>query len=427
MKFTIKKDKLVFVILSILIRILMDYVFIEYITKKWAYQGFTLIIDNSKVIYSYIMLFVFVNILKYYKKDKLSHFLVILLFFTMYMPIGVIYGLMNKNSVFFGMVNIVFLALSIFTIFMNNKFKINMSLDENLYSRLYIILNIISIITIFGMTIQNLDNIDLRSVINLANVYEVRKSVTYYWGMNYFFSWQTKVINPYMIALNHFNKRRIVKWIYILFQIWLYMLTGHKMVLFTLILIFIIINFSTKLSNLHLFFTKGFAIIFILSSVEVIMLKNSYIIDYFVRRILYMPALLNFLYYEFFSKYGLQFWKYSIFGRILNAKTDFDIAPSFIIGEEYFNTINNNAVTGYLGSEFMNGGFIGIILATIVLIILFKIIDILSYKVGVEVVLITLLTPLYTLWNTSLLTSLLTGGIIISILILYQTKQIRST
>lgn len=61
---------------------------------------------------------------------------------------------------------------------------------------------------------------------------------------------------------------------------------------------------------------------------------------------------------------------------------DFDVLPSFVIGEQYFNNIETNAVTGFLGSEYMNGGFLGLLMTAGILIILLKVLDRFAHKLG---------------------------------------------
>jgi len=89
--------------------------------------------------------------------------------------------------------------------FVNDRFNWQIMPDRKITSKLHIVLILLSIATFLGMTIQNINHLDIRSVLNLTKVYAIRRLVDYRWGMNYLFSLQTKVINPYMIALHHLN------------------------------------------------------------------------------------------------------------------------------------------------------------------------------------------------------------------------------
>jgi hypothetical protein len=418
-------NPLVFILISILTRILMDYVYINYMVEEWEYQGFMLDVNMQKVIISYLSLLCLLFILNLYIKEKFSHFFVVLLFYTMYMPIGVIYGYMNKSDAFFIMVNLSFLLLALSIVMINRKSRFENENYDFETTKLYPILILISIYTFIAMTIQNLGNLNLSNVLSFTKVYSVREFVTYNWGMTYFFTWQTKVINPYLIAINYKKKKKIPTLLFILFQIWLYILTGHKLVIFTLFVIIIIIKFTPKLYNLPYILGRGLLILYSIAIIEIVTYQSSLLIDQLLRRVFYFPALLSFYYYDFFSNHGLQYWKYSMFGRIVDAQTDFNVLPSYVIGEIYFNNSENNAVAGYLGSEYMNGGVFGILIATLIIISLFIFIDKYVEKLNKELVLITFIAPLYTLWNTNLLTAFLSGGIFLSIIILSQTRAIK--
>jgi len=195
------------------------------------------------------------------------------------------------------------------------------------------------------------------------------------------------------------------------------------MVLFTLIMITVIFRFKHKLDQLTQFFVSGIAFSMTISAIELVFFQKSFLIDLVIRRVFYIPALLNFHYFDFFSNNGFQLWKYSLFGRIMGARVDFDVLPSFVIGEQYFNNIETNAVTGFLGSEYMNGGFLGLLMTAGILIILLKVLDRFAHKLGVVLTLVTFLTPLYTIWNTAFLTALLTGGILLSVMVLFFTES----
>lgn len=422
--FQIKTFK--FILFTIIFRILMDYFYMNYIVVNWRSMGFYISVNGTKLFLSYLALVIFLYLIPLYKNEKLSHFLVILLFYTMYIPIGSTYGLQDKSHTFFFLANLSFFMLAFFTIAVDRKSKISLIVEGEFHSKIIPLLYGVSFYVFLAMTFQNFNNINLENVLNLKTVYQVRRGVTYNLGMNYLFSWQTKVINPYMIAIYYKNKSKVGTLIYLAFQIWLYILTGHKLVLFIVFMLFVIMKFSSKLKDLPELLSKGFIGLFMISRLELLIKPKSVIIDFFIRRILYVPALIANHYYDFFSQYGFQYWKYSFIGRVFNLTTDFPVQPPYVIGEVYFGNPRNFAVTGYLGTEYMNGGVLGILLASVFLIFIFKYMDMCSERVGKEVVLITLIAPIYTLWNTGILTAFLTGGVFLSLLILSQTKIIHS-
>jgi len=166
------KDRILFVILVVLVRVFMDYAFIEYIAIKWKYMGFFLEINYFKVFISYVLVVVFVFFLKKYNANKISHFFCITLFFTMYLPIGTIYGYMNQSSTFFTVSSLVFLIfVSIIITLSNNKYTIGVSKENiKVHVKLKLVIYTLSIFTFIGMTIQNVDNLNFRALIDLSDV-----------------------------------------------------------------------------------------------------------------------------------------------------------------------------------------------------------------------------------------------------------------
>lgn len=414
-----------FTLLTIIFRLLIDYYYIKYISTQWEYNGFHLIINREKLLISYLFLLFFLYLIPLYKKEKLSHFLVILLFYTVYIPISCLYGLLDKSNTFFLITNLSFVILVLYIIILDRRSNTNLVLEGEFYSKLIPLIHLTSIFVFLAMTIQNINNINIQKVLNLREVYQVRQGVTYAYGMNYFFSWQTKVINPYMIGIYYKNRSKVGFFTYLAFQIWMYILTGHKLVLFIPIIVFIIIRFSKWLKDLPDLLSWGFVGLLAISRIELLFNDKSIILDFFIRRVLYVPALNSNYHYDFFSNYGFQYWSYTLIGKIFNLSKDFSVQPTFVIGEVFYGNPNTNAVTGYLGTEYMNGGVLGIILATIVLVVIFKLMDIYSERLDRDIVLITIIAPIYTLWNTGILTALLTGGVFISILMLGQTRIIQ--
>lgn len=103
-------SKLAFVLLSLLVRIQMDIIYATYLVTKWGYQSFSIDINVYKIAFSYVLLVLFLGMLRHYKPDRISHFFVVVLFYTMYMPVGTLYGLMNRDTSFFAIVNVIFLS-----------------------------------------------------------------------------------------------------------------------------------------------------------------------------------------------------------------------------------------------------------------------------------------------------------------------------
>ena len=71
-----------FFILTIVFRLLMDFSYVTYISQIWDYMGFFLVPNGVKILVSYLFLILFTLFLSQYRQEKFSHFLLILLFYS---------------------------------------------------------------------------------------------------------------------------------------------------------------------------------------------------------------------------------------------------------------------------------------------------------------------------------------------------------
>jgi len=150
---------------------------------------------------------------------------------------------------------------------------------------------------------------------------------------------------------------------------------------------------------------------------------NIYLESLFIRRVFFVPALLNQFYFDFFADNHL-YLSHSIFKSFIDYP--YELNPSHLIGKEYFSSEVMSANNGFISDGFMNFGIVGIILNIIFVTMLIKFFDdqkISSKFFGIFILMI------FSLLSSFFLTNLLTHGIILLILltifILKNTKQIR--
>ena len=96
-----------------------------------------------------------------------------------------------------------------------------------------------------------------------------------------------------------------------------------------------------------------------------------------VRRVFFEPSLINFFYYEFFKLNEFVYWSNSnlTFGLF---DYPYSLDPAHQIGFYFYGTELQGAITGWLGSGYMNAGYLGVYLYAFLLGLIFSFID--SYK-----------------------------------------------
>jgi hypothetical protein len=88
-----------------------------------------------------------------------------------------------------------------------------------------------------------------------------------------------------------------------------------------------------------------------------------------IGRMLFIPALLNFYYFDFFKDQPVFYSESHFFNRFFDYP--YDIGSSFLISREYLGTTEVNSNNGILSDGFMNLGHTGVLLHIFVFVIIF--------------------------------------------------------
>lgn len=154
-----------------------------------------------------------------------------------------------------------------------------------------------------------------------------------------------------------------------------------------------------------------------LSVMQYVYLRDNTLSVMIIRRNIFVPAMLTSVYWDCFDGhrhvyYGDSFmrWLYS---------SPYDLPMARLIGATYFRSDQNNANANVWASGFGHAGFIGMTVSTIILGFIFRVIDGFARTVDFRVV--SLMICLFAIsWsNGAIETSLLTYGVLPSILLLH--------
>jgi|GEM_PF-4816018 len=131
-----------------------------------------------------------------------------------------------------------------------------------------------------------------------------------------------------------------------------------------------------------------------------------------VRRVFFTPAFITHAYTEYFKETPV-FFSHSFMGRFI--PYPFTLEPAFEISRAYFNSSVMRCNTGFLGDGFLNFGYAGMVVFTVMTAALFQLIAQLKLKplyFGLSFFI------LYELSNSSPVTLILTHGLLLLLLIM---------
>ncbi len=130
-----------------------------------------------------------------------------------------------------------------------------------------------------------------------------------------------------------------------------------------------------------------------------------------------MPGLLTGYYYEFFSSHPQVHLGHSIFRSFVTYP--YALQPPTLIGYSYFHNASENANANVWADAYANFGYPGIICFTLLLAIVLWLFDSAAVDRDIRLAVLVIAMPAFALTNVGLLTSLLTNGIALAILLVY--------
>jgi hypothetical protein len=260
-------------------------------------------------------------------------------------------------------------------------------------------------------------------LIGLSEVYDVRGDYRETLASTsalvaYGIAWQANVINPLLISQGLVSKNLFNLLFGIFGQLLIFSITGFKSVLFSsLFILAILFALKNRGKIFGLLIITGTVGLVLITSTVAIVFQNGYLSSLLVRRLIITPGLLTGYYYDFFSSHSKTMLGHSIFKGFIDYPYSLD--PPFLIGQVYFNSAAKSANANIWADSFANFGFIGIILFTLLLGMILWLYDSLTVSIDYRVACLMLGIPAISLSNSALLTSMLTHGIMLAVLLVY--------
>ncbi len=411
MKLYIKKNFIINLIGIVLLKLSLDYIYIIFISKIFAYEGFYLNINISKYIESWIALIIIFILLKRLEKHIL-YITLLLIYILLIIPTITLYGLRDEPSwAFYSMIIPYIIMLLLIS---TKKVKLRYIAHSKAIAIIISVI-VVGVVLIHYILSGGLSHINF----DLSKVYELRESdygISSNSGVfGYINSWATKVFNIFLISIAFLKKKYFYAIIFIFIQVLLFALSGHKIVLFSLILL-VGLYFIDKAKNQYTIIIYGI-LIFILLLLGYFYIFNEIILpSILLRRTFFLPSYLNYVYLDYFSSNPHIYWSNSILKYFISYP--YNVAPEFVIGS-YLGHPAMGANTGIFGSGYMHLGIIGILIYSFVMVLILNLVQQFQ-KLPKWLINSIMLIPLLSAFISSdLLVSILTHGIFVSLLVLY--------
>jgi hypothetical protein len=201
-------------------------------------------------------------------------------------------------------------------------------------------------------------------------------------------------------------------------------MTHHKSVLFgPFVVAFLYLLFQRMDSSRVLGW--AFVAILIACLFEIFIMRQilsspdpAYMSSLIIRRVLFIPSVLDGLHTDLFSIVSQYYWSTSKIGDWLVDNPHGVTAP-FLIGEVYFGDTETSANAGMIGSGYANAGLIGVAVYSALIGLLISVLNAFGRRIGHAFVTAASLSTLFNVvTSTDLVTAMLTHGLLLLLLLL---------
>lgn len=410
------RPNIVFSYLGILIyRITLEFIYKYQINPEWAYSGFTIDYSIKSYSISWVALLLSIPfIIKNYKKNKTSNAIMTIFYLIAYIPGTVLMGYkpMKDEFLLFYLLYWLILTISQNTV---PYFKIKRISTKDSMVIFNLTLIMLSAVVLFVSYYYT----GFRLNFSIFNVYELRSEASEYNMpvlLTYLFS-ASRAIFPTLIVYKLSSKKYKTALLLGFIQFLIFSVDGSKSVLFSLLLAFI--GYGIYKKNRTSWFVWGLSLINFVAILEKLILNSTYVMGIFIRRMLFLPQLLNYFYYDFFSKNEFDYFRQSIIGK-LGFESPYSIRIPNIIGGTYYGSSANN---GLFADAYYNLGLIGILLMPILVILALRFLDACSDKINIRLLIASIITSSLNLISSSFFTVMLSHGFIAVCFVLYMLPR----
>lgn len=395
-------------LMIILYKITLELIYIQLIVPIFYYSGFNISYDPFKYIFFWIILLLFYPFIKInYNKAKPSNAIITILYIAGFIPGIVLFSFMEVSIKLIALFLSYWIVLTIFNLLIP-YIKIKRPGYQTGKTITYIIISYFSLIIIF----ISFKYTGFRLNFSLFNVYSLREEALNFQLpaiLSYSFA-AAKVFLPIAFIYMLSNHKNLQAFLIFFIQFMAFSIDGSKSTIFSIFLIYLCYKFYYGTPNK--IFLGGMFLINIASLLEYCILKTFYLVNFLIRRLLFLPNLLHIYYFDFFDTNQVDYFRQGILGRI-GFKSSYSTAIPNIIGEYYFNSASMIANNGLFSDAYYNLGGIGVVFLPLFIIVALRFLDACSKELKSSILISVIITSAYTFISSSFFTVMLTHGFLI--------------
>ncbi|MFL2487563.1 MAG: hypothetical protein ACJ0G2_04585 [Gammaproteobacteria bacterium] len=391
-------------------------------SEVYAYEGFIVDFSLNKYIFSWVF-YIFACIITPKNFIRISDYFVVLAVTALIAPLATLVGIGNY-SVYPLFVTVASILLIVLIIRFLGNVKFSFPIIRNgrsiaVYSSTALVGLVVALLLVTGAAFNlNFD---------LSLVYEFRSTnaeLSSFGIFAYINNWVYQVINVFLISYFLLKRRWALFVFFCCLQIFFFGVSAHKSVLFYPLLI-VSIWYYLQLNRSLIVVPVLFSGVIIFSFITYIIFSDIFVSALFIRRVFFIPAMLTINYFDFFSNNPFIYWSNSV----LSSFIDYPYAERMTILIGQYRGTEASANNGYISSGYAHAGVLGVFLYSLILGVIMSILNSMTRNTDyLWFYLALVIVPIRAVVISSdLFTSLLTHGLLISILLIFLVRQRKSS
>ena len=408
----------------VLFKLALDLSYTLILSDGFAYVGYHLNFDGFRYFSSWVLYLVSFKLLEP-KFNYVKDYFFLTAVLAVLGPLLVLWGLDYRREIFpvFVSFTAIFLIYFTYAFFLRSRSvklpRVKHGISISFFISVVLVLFLIVWYPVSGVSYN----------LNFAKVYEYRTlnaELSTFGLLIYLNTWIFKVFAVFLLAYGLLRKWYFFAAFMVLVFILFFAANTHKSVFFTP---FLIVSFWLYFSRFNSLFIVplGFSTLVLLSIFSYYYIDDVWMSALFPNRVFEMPAHLTFQYFEFFKENEFIYFSNSFLKSFVEYPYNLGLAN--LIGE-YNGNADENANNGYISSAYAQAGIIVVYLYSVIIGLILTVIDkmIIKGEIKAWFALVIFMVPLRDfLISADFLTTMLTGGMIWSLLLIYMVRNRPST
>ena len=418
------QNKFVIISIGLIYTYLFYLSYILVLNTVYGYMGFEIIesrLDNVNVTLC-TFLFSVTPLIFYNGIKQISSFLAIFIYYILYVPIIVSYFFELSGSSGYLLYQQLLFMIGMSIIFLSDHINFKGRFIINSKINISHMLFIVTILIITYIIIIYHDNLRF---VSIEDVYVQRSSNKDFGQRNifgYIYIWLSNALIPFLLSYGLFAKKYKYFLLGILACLIVFMATAAKSVLTYPLLILLIYLFIRGRSLKHTFAFIGLGL-----SLLLLIIINSdvnLLTSLFLMRTIGNGGSLTRHYHDFFLSHPHTYYSHvNVVNLFTNSYPFKDLSIGQVVGREYYSYDMNANANFWATDGIASLGDMGIIISSVILFLVFVVFNNLSKSYNKLFLIMILIPYLFSLLNTSLFSSVISGGAFI-IFLLLSTKHI---